>query len=120
MRNRNRDDERSDFLPSDITYDEETETYYLEFERDRMRSLGTTIVLAIAAISESDPAELPVLNDAINPEAIDAFFAASPEVDRVETDRLGFSYCGYRITAYGDGLIAIRETDCRDPEVEPE
>lgn len=98
-------------VSSDLTYDEETETYYLDLERDQQSSLATTIVLAIATISSTDPAELPVLNDVINPEALDAFFTVESDGDVAEPNRVGFTYSAYQINVYSNGQVVIRSPD---------
>lgn len=103
-------------ISSDLTYDEETETHYLDLERDQESSLATTLVLAVATISDTDPAELPVLNDIINPEALDAFFAIESDEPDVDPNRVGFNYSAYQITVYGDGQVVIRSR--RDSEAE--
>lgn len=64
------------------------------------------IVRAVAAAAEVDPAELPPLYDAVDPDAI----AALVESADSETLIVRFEYCGYDVTVDGSGRVSVSGT----------
>lgn len=67
------------------------------------------LVETIADISGSDEIELPQLYSCVN-EMVEHFFRSPPPAKAKA--ELTFSYAGYRITLYQDGLAVIQQLDC--------
>ncbi|SFC40622.1 hypothetical protein SAMN05444422_10814 [Halobiforma haloterrestris] len=59
------------------------------------------IVTAVATLEDADPAELPPLFDAVDPDALTAVFSTT-ESGTTRTGRVEFPYAGYRITVEFD------------------
>jgi hypothetical protein len=68
------------------------------------------IVTGVAALEGIDPMELPPLFDAIDPDALDAIFAATGS-GGPRSGRVGFTYADHRVTVefddVGDAVVTI-------------
>ena len=70
-------------------------------------TLMSAIVEAVARRSESDALDLPPLQEAVEPDVLDALARSS--LDGGASPRLSFRYAGYRITVNADGTIYVDE-----------
>ncbi|NHN58300.1 MULTISPECIES: HalOD1 output domain-containing protein [Halorussus] len=74
----------------------------------RRDSASEELVRAVAAVDDADPIDLPVLAEAVDPEALDRLFGRRPDGAPRDTDgRIRFEYSGHRILVASDGTIAI-------------
>lgn len=65
--------------------------------------LSTAVVEAVAEETSTAALRLPEpLHDVIDPEALDRLFA-----DRSTDGCVRFTYCGYKVTAYSDGIVEV-------------
>lgn len=76
-----------------VRYDDTLGAYRISGSTDENPS--TTVVLAVADIVDEDPTSLPPLRSVVDPDALDALFAARPPV------HVEFEYYGC--------LVSIRE-----------
>lgn len=75
-----------------------------EWSRDSEATPVVAVVSAVADADDADPLELPPLDAAIDPEALNDLFTsrARPAVDRVS-----FQYLGYEVVVHGDGTVGV-------------
>jgi hypothetical protein len=67
------------------------------------QSASVAVVEAIAAKEGVETTELPVLYDAIDPDALDQLFAGNSRV----RGSIQFTYCGYTVTVTAAGDVAL-------------
>lgn len=80
-----------------------------ELYRTGATRVSDRVLEAVADARGTDPLELDrPLYDVVDPDALDALFAAD---DGTDTLRVEFTYGGYRVTVRGDGQIGVRATD---------
>jgi hypothetical protein len=79
---------------------------YHEAQSDEQ--MAARIVRSVAALSDSDPLLLPPLNNAVDPEAIEALYSGDP----ARWPSVSFTYEGARIgiTATGDVSVFLPST----------
>jgi len=65
------------------------------------QSLSMTVIDAVSAVSGTDPAELPPLYDAIDPDALDSLFTAQTE------GRVSFEFAGMPVTVHATGEVRV-------------
>lgn len=71
-------------------------------------SVNAELVRAVAALDDTDPIELDVLADVIDPEALDDLFRHHVGGLPRDTDgEVRFEYNGHRVRITADGIIAI-------------
>ncbi|XVH33476.1 HalOD1 output domain-containing protein (plasmid) [Haloferacaceae archaeon DSL9] len=71
-------------------------------------SVSQALLEGVMAATGSDPRELPVLSEVIDPDAIDALFRSSVSRSPQESDiHLTFNYDGYFVEISGDGTITL-------------
>ena len=72
-------------------------------------SVSEELVRAVAAVGDADPADLPILADVVDPEALDDLVRSWSVGDVDQTaGRVTFRYVGRRIEVSADGVIEIR------------
>jgi hypothetical protein len=84
-----------------------TTPHYLEFD-PITDSISEELIKTVATLNNADPAELALLADFIDPDALDALF--KPQIDGTprETDgQVEFSYDSYHVTVDSDGTITL-------------
>ena len=69
--------------------------------------MSETVIMAVAALTDSEPTELDPLYDFVDPDAIDALFRHAATRDRRTNHRLSFLYHGYDVRIRCDGAIRI-------------
>lgn len=72
-----------------------------EWSTERPPSLA--VVEAVAAVTGSEPTKLPVLNEAVDTDALDSLFGS----DADDHLRLSFVYDGLDIAVEGDGAVTV-------------
>lgn len=76
---------------------------------DRSKTVSERVIEAVAEREGVDTTGLRTpLYDAVDPDALDALFAASDESGTAER-RLRFTYHGYDVIVGGDGAITVSE-----------
>jgi hypothetical protein len=69
--------------------------------------ISRAVVEAVAEAEGVDSVELtPPLYEAVDPDALNRLFAATPSAGRME-GRVSFRYNGYEVTVWGDGYVSI-------------
>lgn len=63
------------------------------------------VITTVAEVTDSDPTELPPLNDSIDPEALNTLFTSQPSASRVE---VSFRYAKYRIIIQENGEVSVQ------------
>lgn len=88
----------------DVDYDPETETYQTVHDFSANVPLSTTVILAVEqVVGELDV----VLNDAIDPDALDAIFRPRSDVSPYRRGYVEFVFAECQITVRSDGVIEI-------------
>lgn len=72
-------------------------------ETDRTPTYAVTS--AVADASDRDVLELPPLNDAVDPDALNALFAS---LSNAPVDRVSFRYAGYDVVVRGSGDVHVK------------
>lgn len=75
----------------------------------RERSISTTVVVATARASETEPNDLPPLFEAVDPDALDAVFASRGDQPRRRDITVAFPYAGHEVSVSGNGEICVYE-----------
>ena len=98
----------------DVDYDPETETYQTVHDFSANVPLSTTVVLAVEqVVGEFDA----VLNNTIDPDALDAVFRPRSDVSPYRRGYVEFVFAECLIAVRSDGVIEIDpsgsdDTDC--------
>lgn len=66
------------------------------------------LLLTIAALENTDPLEMPLLSDSVDPDALDTF--VSTAANRYTDGRVEFEYEGYHVRVTTDGTIALESS----------
>lgn len=75
----------------------------------RAGDLSATLAIALAAIEEVDPIELPEpLTAYVDPDALNALFRSTSDGEIRSDVTLSIEMMGYDVTIYGGGRIEIR------------
>jgi hypothetical protein len=112
----------TEFSPDDlpIHYDEQLDTYRVQYDWTDPTPLTTTIVEMIGTISETPADDLTPLYETIDPDALEELLA--PGGDSPSAAGIWFHYAGYRVTVRGEGEIevtpALDPADGSGPDVE--
>lgn len=70
--------------------------------------LSTTILSLVGSAMDADPTELEPLNDAVDPDALDALFAPREGGTPRRPGTLSFQFAGFTVTVDADGTVALR------------
>ena len=74
-------------------------------------SLSAVVVTAVAAVTGERNDRMPPLNDAIDPDALDALFEPRYTGESRHGGVISFRYNDCHVTAYGDGELVVRADD---------
>jgi hypothetical protein len=74
--------------------------------------ISTVVVTLVADVAGVDPADLPPLASAVDPDALDAVFQYPGAPDG---HTVGFDYAGYHVVVHGTGRIHVFE-----PGIDPD
>lgn len=97
----------------EVGYNEQMESYTVEYDRDVGQNIATCVVLGVAEVSGADPVELQQLNSVIDAEALDNLFDHSRQGD--SSDHVSFNYHNYRVTVYRDDEILLQPRQNNEP-----
>lgn len=86
-----------------LRYDEPSGTYRLRRHADER--VGTVVALAVAALLERVPTELPPLSETIDVDALSRIFVSG--TDEPST-RISFEYADCFVTVRADDVVTIR------------
>jgi hypothetical protein len=75
--------------------------YRTHHDWDGDQSLSMTVIDAVSAVSNAEPAELPPLYESIDPDALDSLFTAQTE------GRVFFEFAGLPVTVHATGEVRI-------------
>ena len=78
------------------------------FEPDE--SPSEAVVMAVAALTNTDPTELKPLYDAVDPDALDALFRHAASRERHTNHRVSFLYHGFDVRVRSDGAIRLERS----------
>lgn len=92
-----------------IGTDSEASDYGMEltYEVDAAERVSSSVVAAVAAVSNADPLDLEPLANHVDPEALDALFADMLDGTERAAGTVTFPYSGYEITVSNDGLVTV-------------
>ncbi|GAA0250199.1 HalOD1 output domain-containing protein [Haladaptatus pallidirubidus] len=97
---------------NDENHDEsDDDTHQTEFD-PLTDTVSEELITAIATLNDADPAELALLAEFIDPEALDALFG--PQMDGTPRDTDGhvvFNYDTYHVRIDSNGKISLRRTE---------
>ncbi|WP_435158885.1 HalOD1 output domain-containing protein [Haladaptatus sp. DFWS20] len=98
--------------PNDETRDESDDNAY-ETEFDPLTdNVSEELIKAVATLNDADPAELALLTEFIDPEALDALFGPRPDETPRDTDgRVMFEYDAYHVRIDSSGKISLHRTE---------
>ena len=84
------------------SYESANDTYQVYVPQTE--SLTTTIVLAVAAVTDVEPVDLPNLTESIDPDALDALLS-----DGTDSVTVSFTYADCEITVDSGRSLSIRQ-----------
>lgn len=76
--------------------------------------LSTTILSLVGSATDADPTELEPLNDAVDPDALDALFAPREGGTPRRPGTVSFRFAGFTVTVDADGTVALRPANRPD------
>ena len=80
----------------------------MEYDIEAGESVSTAVIRGVSALRGCNPCSVRPLAAVLDPDALDALFAASDESGTAER-RLRFTYHGYDVIVGGDGAITVSE-----------
>lgn len=94
-----------DTVAVDVHHDARTGTYRVVL--DGMIEASSTVVMAVAAVLDRDVTELDPLDDAVDPDALDALFVPKPDGTERGGGELSFRFGGCTVTVASRGEIVV-------------
>lgn len=79
------------------------------FDPEAGEQASEAVITAVAALSDTRPAELTPLYESVDPDAIDALVAHARRADTAGTHQLQFRYEGFDVDVRTDGQIQLRD-----------
>lgn len=70
-------------------------------------SLSTTVVLAAAEVTGRAPADLPPLNDSIDPDALDSIFSPGLDTTLRTEGYVAFEFVDYDVRVHANGNVVF-------------
>jgi hypothetical protein len=70
-----------------------------------------TVVRAVSEVRECDPIELPPLNGALDPDALDELFDDTVSGRSRRGGHLAFEYADCRVDVLGGATVLVQQTD---------
>ncbi|MFC6614693.1 HalOD1 output domain-containing protein [Halopenitus salinus] len=77
------------------------------------RSVSERVIRRVAETTDRDVLDLPVLYDAVDPDALNAV------VESMSDGEVAFQYAGHEVTVDGDGRIELEDGSIENPVVGP-
>lgn len=72
-------------------------------------SLAERIIHSVAEQTNTDPLELPLLYEAIDPDALDAL------LDKLQDGKIQFQYAGQTVSVESDGVVHLTDDSVTPP-----
>ena len=91
-------------------YDSATDTYRVSFDATS-HSLNESIISTVAAVSGTEPMELPPLYDVLDPDALEALIELNAARPAESDIHVTFTFNGYTVTVHTYGIIAVQPAD---------
>jgi len=92
-------------IVNDVQYSSRTNSYRAEFDRGQGPSV--TVVGLVCSALERSVTDLPPLNDAVDPDALDALFGGEG-LERDETEKvLEFNYANCTVRVESEGYVVV-------------
>lgn len=88
-----------------------TESHHVSYQWDRSQSLTTTIVYAIADISNKHPCNIPPLGATLHVETLEELLHHLSDKNHCTTSYISFSFEDWLVTVYGSGKIVISASE---------
>lgn len=89
-------------------FDPPSGTYRVDHDPDCPCTASTTVVLALASLTEADPLDMLPLHRAVDPDALEHHVCG-----RGRDARLSFEFHGHHVTVRSDGHIKFAPLDDR-------
>jgi len=89
-------------------YDEQTDTYHVDFDWKGSESLNATIVTTVASVSGVEPTEMEPLYDRLDPDALAELFSPIQDGTRRPNGHISFPLQGCTVTVHSDGHIVVK------------
>lgn len=84
--------------------------YVTTFDPETGDRASEAVVMAVAALAGSKPADLSPLYDVVEPDALDSLCDHAERVDTDSVHRLWFPYEGFYVCVRSDGQVRVLET----------
>lgn len=93
----------------EMRYDPGEEAYVTVHNNQDFSTIDTTVIEAIAAVTDSDPTEIPPLYDVVDPEALGDLFARPRRAEyRNRTEgTVAFQFAGCEVRFHADGRVLV-------------
>ena len=89
-----------------LAYDADTETYRALFDSEK-ETIGEAILSIVAAVSGTDPLELPSLHSVLDTEAVDRVIESWATGSSTGDLHVSFTFADCDVTVHSYGLIAV-------------
>lgn len=97
---------------STVEFDSKTETYRLAHDWRDDRSLTSTVIDAVSAVTNTPSTEIDPLYESVNPDALNAVYEPTHAGElRREGGCISFRVDDCDVTVYWDGIVEIRPPD---------
>lgn len=94
-----------------VEHDSSTESHLVSHQWDRSQPLITTIVYAIAEISNKHPCNIPPLGETFDVEALEELLHHLSDRNHGTTSYISFPFEDWLVTVYGTGKIVINDSE---------
>lgn len=101
-----------DLTTSDpVEHTASTESHHVSYQWNRSQPLITTIVYAIADISNKHPCDIPPLGATLDVEALEELLHQLSDRNHCSTSYISFPFEDWIVTVYGTGKIVISDSE---------
>jgi len=95
-----------DMYSLDLEHDSDTGTYRFQFDPTECEP-STAVVLAVAAVTETDPMDMASLNDCLDPGCLDRLFAPKQDGTARTGGQVTVAFAGHDVTVHSDGTVVL-------------
>lgn len=95
-----------DTLAVSPEYDPATGTYQVDYNSTEYTP-STAVVLAVAAVTETDPLDVAPLNDCVDPGCLDGLFASKQDGTPRAVGQVTFPFADHDVTVHSDGTVVL-------------
>ena len=88
-----------------------TESHHVSYQWNRSQSLITTIVYAIAEISNKHPCDIPPVGETFDIEALEELLHHLSDRNHCTTSYISFPFEDWLVTVYGTRKIVISDSE---------